>query len=302
MRFFFFFSFCVISLSCILVEYSLAINDTDLIQCTSHCSQITVSFAQPLVFPPQCQETHYDYALACGIEYRINYDTEDVTIDFQATNDTGSLEDQKPSEFLVQTMFVGLSQNVTQPNVITRKYGCNTNNDCARQFYLNTINYLVNEGPSQLELIRSKLQNDSLIVGEESKRRCIDSIRPSSRPSIKCPTGLCFAEEKRYNLNDQQTSKQQRCQQENRPFLFSEIEHHTPPSSYKERDFLEYQCNKNVCNRDDFIGKIKSLISEYTTGTSKIQIENLPSGKLANLSIKQTISSSLLVLLFFLFI
>ncbi len=296
------FLFYLILLSCIFVEYSLAINDTDLIQCTSRCSQITVSFAQPLVFPSQCQENNYDYALACGIEYKIDYDKQEITIDFQATNDTGSLEDQKPSEFLVQTIYLGLSKTITtEPTVITRKYGCNTNKDCAKQSYLNTINYFVTEGLSNLDVIRNKLQNDSLLVGEESKRRCVDSSKIGSKQSIKCPTGLCYAHLEYYNLNEEQYFKQQRCDQENRPFLFSEIERHIPPSIQKEREFLKYRGNKNVCNRNDIIDKIKHLIAEYTNGTLSIQGDNKSiSGKNGGLTIQQTISSSILVLFLFL--
>jgi hypothetical protein len=272
------------------VEYSLAINDTELIRCTSQCSQIILSFAQRLVFPSQCQENNYEYALACGIEYRIDYDKEEIVIDFQATNETGSLENQKPSEFLVQTIHIGLSKNSTEQNFINRKYGCNTNNDCAKQSYLNIINYLITEGQEGLDLIRTKLQNDSLIVGTESKRRCIDSHKGIDKPSTKCPIGLCFIHLEYSNLNEEQSYKYQRCDGENRPFLFSEIEHHIPSSIEKEREVLKYRCNKNVCNRNDFIDKIKYLVTEFTNGTLKIQSNKSISGKNRALINYQTIS------------
>ena len=284
------------------MEYSLAINDTDLIQCTAQCSQVTISFDQRLVFPSDCQDNRYEYALACGIEYQINYDKQEITIDFQATNDTGSLEDQKPSEFLVQTAVLGLSSNIPEQTTIVRKYGCNTNNDCARRYYLNTINYLVTEVSASLEMIRYKLQNDSLIVGEESRRRCIDSSRTASHPSKRCPTGLCYAHVETYNLNGAQSSKIQRCDEGNaRPMFMSEIERHTPPSSAKEREILKYRCNKNVCNRNDFIERIETLVSELTNGTPRIPSDQTASGKkMANSAVEQTISSSLLVLFSFL--
>jgi len=281
------------------VEYSLTINDTDYIQCTSRCLQITVSFSQPLGFPPECQQNNniFDSALVCGIEYRINYDTQQVSIDFQASNDTGSLEDQIQSEFLVQTMWLGLSNNIPEPNVITRKYGCNTNNDCARQFYLNSINYFLTEGQTQLDLIKTKLHNDELIVGNKSRRRCIDSDKQSDKPSTRCKFGLCYAYIEDYQLNEQQNSKTQKCDSENRPYLFSEIERHTPKSPQKEREFLKYRCNKNVCNRNDFIEKTRNILNEYTNGFTKPQ-DNI--GKKGNLSIKQTVSSYILVLFLFL--
>lgn len=283
------------------MEYSLAINDSDLIQCTAQCSQFTNSFEQRLVFPPDCQDDRYEYALACGVEYQINYDKQEITITFQATNDTGSLEDQKPSEFLVQTIFLGLSSNTAEQSTLVRKYGCNTQNDCAKRHYLNIINYLVTEGSASLEMIRHKLQNDSLIVGEQSRRRCIDSSRTASHPSKRCPTGLCYAQVDNHNLNGQQSSKEQRCDSNTQPMFMSEIERHSPPSYYNEREILKYRCNKNVCNRNDFIERIETLISEFTNGTSRIPSEQTASGKkMANSAVEQTISSSLLVLFFFL--
>lgn len=297
MRFF----FCLILLSCLFVEYSLAINDTDFLQCTARCSPIIVSFDQRTVFPPECQDNQFDYALACGIEYEINYDKQEIKINFQATNDTGSLEDQKPSEFFVQTLYLGLTSPGEIPTVLTRKYGCNTNNDCARQSYLNTINYFVNDGLPSLDSIRHKLQNDSLIIGEESRRRCIDSSRTATRPSIKCPTGLCYAHVENFNLNEQRSFKDQRCDHDLQPTFMHEIERHTPASPEKDREILKYRCNKNVCNRNDFIERIQTLISDLSAGSSRIPSEQTASGKkMANSAVEQTISSSLLVLFFFL--
>jgi len=234
--------------------------------------RITVSFSQPLAFPPECQDNNnYDYALVCGIEYRIDYDTRQIFIDFQATNDTSSLEDQKPSEYLIQIMWLGLSQNTTEQNVITRKYGCNTKNDCAKDHYFNSINFFVNEGQSQIDLIKSKLQNDALIVGEKSRRRCIDSNKQGDKPSVKCKTGLCYAYLEDYDLNEQQSRKIQHCDPENRPFLFRETERHTPKSQYREKEILKYRCNKNVCNRNDFIQRTRNLLNDYTNAVSKTQ-------------------------------
>jgi len=292
MRFF----FCLILLSCIFAEYSLAINNTNLIQCTSDCSTITISFAQAQVFPQECQANNNDYALACGIDYRLDYDKEEITIEFHATNDTGTLGDQKPSEFVVQTIWLALSNTTSEPNALLRKYGCNTHNDCARKSYLNSINYFINEGRSQLESFKSKLPNDSLIVGEDSKRRCIDSRRNGPKPAVKCPTGLCYLDVQQFHLHEAQNFKEQRCDEENRPMFFSEIERHTPSSAEKDRDFLKYRCNKNVCNRDDFVERIKDLVTDFTTKAASIPSEKSATGKNGASSLPQTASSSLLIL------
>jgi hypothetical protein len=290
-------------LSCIFTEYSLTINDTDYIQCTSRCSQIIVSFSQPFVLPPECQENNnitniYDYALVCHIEYRIDYDNQQITIDFQASNDAGSLENKKASEYLVQTISLGLSKIRPERTVLTREYYCNTNNDCARKFYFNSIQFFITEGQEQLDSLKSKLHNDSLIVGEESKRRCIDSDNKGPKQSVICKTGLCYADFENYGFNEKQ-NRTQKCQSEKHAFLSSEIKQHTPKSA-QDREFLKYRCNKNVCNRDDFMKRIRSLIGDYTTATSKIQGDTPVSEKKGNLSIHQTISSYSLVLFFFL--
>jgi hypothetical protein len=283
------------------VEHSLAINDTNYIQCTSSCSQINLAFSQPTAFPTDCQENNnikniYDYALACGIKYHINYDTQQISIHFQAINHTGNLEDGTPSESLVQTIWLSLSQKTVQRNEIIRTYNCSTNNDCARKFYLNSIDYLVTEGTSKLQLIRTRLHNDSLLMGEESRRRCIVTGKLGKIPSDKCKNGLCYLDLKKFELNEQPEMKIQTCDPENEPYLFSEIEHHTPKSTQNEREFLEYKCNKNVCNRDSYIESIKNLINGYTNGTSKNQNNKSITEKKGNSSIKQTISSYILVL------
>jgi len=282
------------------VEYSLTVNDTDYIQCTPYCSEFIVQFSQPLSFAPECQGGNYNHALVCGIEYRIDYDKQEIYITFQVYNTTDLLEDQIPGEYLFQRISLGLSENKTSPNEIHRKYFCNTNNDCAKQFYLNSINYFVTEGSSQLDLIRTKLHNDSLIIGEKSRRRCVVTGKTGKIPSEKCQFGLCYTQIDEYGLNEQKfINKIQKCDlNDNTPFLLSEIEHYTPKSPQKERESLKYRCNKNVCNRDDFIGKINLFINEYTNGTSKIP-KNI-SDKQGNLSIKQTISSYILVLSLFL--
>jgi hypothetical protein len=286
------------------VEYALTINDTNYIQCTSRCSQITVSFSQPLSLS-DCQQTNdntdiYDYALACGVEYHIDYDRQEIEINFQATNDTGSLDDQKSSEFIVQTIWLDLSPHTKEKNVIVRKYGCSTGNDCAKKHYLNSINYFVTEVISQLELIRVKLHNDSLLTGFGSRRRCIDSTKIDGKPSVKCPDGLCHANFQIYELNEERNQIIQRCDLYERPHLVSEIEHHTPKSPEKQKEFLKYSCNKNVCNRKDFIDRIKILINDSTNPTGKIQDNKPITEKKASLSIKQTISSYVLVLFLFL--
>jgi hypothetical protein len=288
-------------LSCIFAEYSSTVNDTNYILCTSRCSEIVISFSNPSTLPQECQGNNditpiHDYASVCGIDYRINYDNQEIYINFQASNHTGSLEDQTSSEFLVQTISLSLNTYSRQPNQVTRKYACNINNDCARNFYLNTINYLVNDGQSKLDFIKKKLHNESLLVGPESRRRCIDSNKKIDRPSRKCGSGFCYARLENFELNEQQNSKIQSCENYQEASLLSEIEHHIPKSTQKEREFLEYRCNKNVCNRNDIITIIQDAINQYTQW-NPIQPENKQiNEKAGNLSVKQAMFSYILVL------
>jgi hypothetical protein len=285
------------------VEHSLTINDTNYIRCTSsRCSQLTNSFSGPSTFSTECQINNddtntYEYASTCGIEYRINYDTEQIHIKFQANNDTDNVEDQKSSESLIQTLWLRFRDGVDTPNEMTRKYTCNTKTDCAKDFYLKTIDYLVKDGLLQIELIKTKLYNDSLLLGPKARRRCTDSNRQGNSTSRSCGHGFCFVRLQNYELNEEQNHKEQKCDHPHKPILFSEIQHHIPKSPETEKEVLEYTCNKNVCNRNDMFPKIQNIIKEYTQWNTIAPAESKTiNEKTSSLSIKQTISSYTLVL------
>jgi len=162
-------------------------------------------------------------------------------------------------------------------------------------FYLNTINYLVNDGIQHLESIKTKLQNDSFITGDKSRRSCSNSSITGNKTHTKCPHGLCYARNEIFQLNEQRNSKNQTCLHGS-PTLFSEIEHHSPESIEKEKELLEYKCNKNVCNRNELITKIQNIINELTQWNLKKKEEKPIDVQPRSLSIKQTISSYILVL------
>ncbi|CAF2745690.1 unnamed protein product [Rotaria sp. Silwood2] len=298
MRFF----YCLIFLSCILVKNSFAINNDNSILCTSHCPEITISFSEPLTFPPECQNNYnitniYDHALACTIKYRINYDYEEISIQFQTINDTNIFEDNKPGEFLIQEIRLDLTKTQLQPNEVTRIYGCNSKNDCAREFYLNTIYPLLIDGKSKLNKIKGKLYSNSLIVGPKSQRSCSISDLIDNKTLDKCGYGLCYVRQENYTLNQERNSIQQKCDSELTPFLHSSIEYHAPKPIEKEKQLLEYRCNKNVCNRNTIIPKIQNLINEYTHWNPTIK-EPIPvDEKKASSSMKQTISSYIVVII-----
>ncbi|CAF0853538.1 unnamed protein product [Rotaria sordida] len=292
---------CLIFLSCIFVKNSFANNNNNYILCTSHCSDVRLSFVQPLTFPEECQNNNtvtniQAYALACIIEYRINYDFEDINIKFQASNDTNIFEDRKPSEYLTQEIRLDLKKHRTQPNEVTRTYRCNSKNDCARDFYLNTIYDLVNDGQKQLNKIKGKLYTTKAVIGESSKRHCIDNNLTGTKTSELCGYGLCFVRQKNYTLNQERTEKQQKCYlEENSPSLFSSIEYHAPKPNENDNELLEYKCNKHVCNRNEMILIIQELINQYTRWNpieETIPVEE----KKASSSMKQTISSYIVVL------
>ncbi|CAF1260813.1 unnamed protein product [Rotaria magnacalcarata] len=292
---------CLIFLSCIFVKESFATNDNNYILCTS-CSIVNLPFSHSLTFPSACQNDDnlptniYGYALACNIKYHLDYNTEQINIIFNASNDTSVFEGQKPSEYLIQEIKLDLRNNSNQQNEIQRTYGCNIKDNCARDFYLETIGNLVTGVQSQLDSIRRKLQNDTLLIGNNSQRRCINSSIAGNKQSRRCQFGLCYANYTNYPYNHEQNSKTQRCDSDNSPIVNSYIKYHEPKSIGKDKETLEYRCNKNVCNRNDRILKIQSIITEFTKWNSTISKPVMVIEKKANSSMKQTIASYIVVL------
>jgi hypothetical protein len=259
-------------------------SSSNYIQCTSQCNQITVSFLQPLIIPIDCQDDNnnltnsYNYALICIINYRIDYDAKQIYINFEASNDTNILfKEQNQSEFLIQTIWLGFNQESNQPNITHRKYGCNIKTDCARLFYLNTIEYLITDGKLKLDEINSKLYNQT----KSLSLRCRNRNPISNRSVIRCSKGLCYA---------QNIDKKQYCTSDNSAMLFSEIEYYLPTLSTNERELIEYRCNKDLCNKNDMIKIIKHILLSYTNWNN-YNIEQKSS------TIHQTVSYCLIILL-----
>ena len=258
--------FYLICFVCLAFQYS----SSDYIQCTTQCTQITVAFDDSLAIPRECADTNgvtraFDSALVCIIDYRIDYDAERIYVNFKASNDTTYLDGLKQSQSLVQTLWLGFSEESQQPNITHRKYECKTGDDCARAFYLSTIERLTTSGKVQLDHIHSKLYNRSLSMSRLSRRRCTDSSKMGNRTSVRCGTGLCYAHHLNYEANERDHVKKQHCSSDLTPTLFSEIQHHLPESDVIERELIEYRCNKNVCNRIEMIEEIKRILYEYTS-------------------------------------
>jgi hypothetical protein len=263
----------------IFIKYS----SSNYIQCTSHCPQLTIKFLQPLIIPIECQENNnirniYDYALFCTIDYRIDYDAKEIYVNFKASNDTHTFKQQNLSEFLIQTIWLGFNQESNQPNITHRKYGCNTKNDCARSYYLNTIEYLITDGKLKLDEINLELYNQS----KKSIHRCRDNNRVGNRSAVRCRNGLCYA----HNIDGKQY-----CTSDNTPTLFSEIEYYLPKFEENERELIEYKCNKHLCNRNETMEIIKNILLNYTNwNTVENQIKEKSS------TIQKAISYCLIIL------
>lgn len=299
MRFF----FCLILFSCVFVAYSsTAAANKNYILCTSRCSPITLSFSQASLLPVECREHTdenpiQDYALACSVEYRVDYTAQQVYLNFRFLNDTEAAEDQQPNEFLSQTIEIDLSGQVTQADMTTRRYGCNSKNDCARDFYLNTIEHLVKNGQAVVDDVKRKLYNQSLLMDERSRRRCTDSSKTGNKTSTLCRTGLCYASFTQNESNSSQQNKVQMCHYHQRPTLTSKIEHELNKGAYHHRESLEYHCNKNVCNRNDMVEIVRGLLTEYTHWNLKAHAMNdMQTKNFKSPSNKETMASSCLVI------
>jgi hypothetical protein len=259
------------------------------ILCTSRCSQVTVSFRNPLEIPVECQEsdnipTIYEDALFCKIVYRIDYDAKSIYITLNANNDTSIFKAHNQSELLIQTVWLGFKQDSKEPNITQRTYVCNTENDCARQFYLNTIQHLITNGKSLLDKIHSKLYKRPLSTGPLTYHRCKDSTKIYNKSLVLCKKGLCSAD----TIN-----AKQHCTSDNTATLFSEFEYHSPQSIINEREAIEYKCNINLCNSNVTIAKIKKLLQDYTNWKGEYQIEEKSS------TIRRTLSYCLIILCLF---
>ena len=251
---------CVILYLCLFIKYS----SSNYIQCTSKCPQIVVSFDDSLTIPVTCQENTNisESALVCHVDYRIDYDAERIYITFKASNDTKNFKEQEQSEYLLQTIWLGFSQGSGQPNLTHRAYECNTTNDCARQYYLNTIKYLITDGKLELDKIPLNLYNPSLSTSQPTRRRCKDSNKKGNNTLTRCRTGLCYAHN---------TEKKQYCTKDITPTFFSDFEYYLPRSEVNEREVIEYKCNINLCNRNYMIKKIKNILYDYTNWENHIK-------------------------------
>jgi hypothetical protein len=262
----------LILLLCLSIKYS----SSNYTRCTSRCSQITVPFLRPLSIPIDCQENNnitdiLDVALVCIIDYRIDYDAKQIYINFKASNETINFKQPDQTEFLIQSLWLGLNDEANEPNITHRKYGCRTSDDCGRIFYLNTIEYLITDGLLKLNEIKSNLYNQS-----SKKRRCKDSSLKGNHSLIRCPDGLCYA----YNID-----KKQYCTADTRAILFSEIEYYSPKSIENQRELIEYKCNKNFCNGNRMMAIIKDLLLDYTNWNRKKSMkEKSSSSNYRNLS------------------
>lgn len=245
--------------------------------CTLECSGIDLAFADALTLPAECQENENNpeensevSAAVCLVEYQINYRYERIRISFGRSNDTDKYHSHGNHQQLEQTISFSLQPEFEDHDSTTRRYSCNNKNDCAKDFYLNTIGPLLADGKNKITLIKNKLYNRSLLMGSQSKRRCIDSDKTGAKPSVLCRTGLCQAlfvrhHHRHEHQHHQNENKTQKCDEYGSAYLRSENEYHlTDATAHIQKEFLEYRCNKNICNRNDMIEITHGLLSEFS--------------------------------------
>ncbi|CAF1682280.1 unnamed protein product, partial [Adineta ricciae] len=203
----------------------------DYIFCTSSCPQITVPFYEPTRLPRRCgdQKNTYHLALNCIIDYRIDYDAQNVYINFKATNDTLNFRDYNQSEFLTQSIWLGFNKESDQPNITNRQYGCNTRNDCARSYYLETIQRLIVGGKQLIDQIHEKLYRTRPFSSKDASQFCRDNTQKSNLTWTRCERGLCYAQ----NIN-----RKQFCAKDNAPTLFSDMIYYFPRAPTEEREYI----------------------------------------------------------------
>lgn len=235
-------------------------------RCSADCPQQTINFTEPLNISNHCEEYQeaepFRLALICVIDYRIDYDAEHIYLQFRATNDTSIFEGENNTEYLSQSLWLGLSFESNQPNITHRQYSCRTEDDCARKFYLTTIQRLIRQGNEQFEKIRRKLYNQT---SPRSHRRCIDSRRKGNRTAVRCDYGLCYAQRTHHRFMDHEKfSREQQCRRETAATFFNERQYYLPDLMHYERESIEYTCNKHLCNRKETIEAVRTILNDYT--------------------------------------
>ena len=237
----------------LLLHLPIKSSSISYIQCTSQCPKLTLTFDNPFSTFIDCpidRPDNFTTALVCEIDYRIDYDTKQIYLNFKATNDSHLLDTHIPSEYLSQSIWLGFNSESNQPNITHRAYACNRNDDCARKFYHRTIRRLINDGLIIVEEIKINLYNSS-----SEQFRC-----RNNRTTVTCPYGLCYA------LN---IEKKQSCTSDRTATLFTEIEYRQPRNSSRERQLIEYKCNRPLCNGHRMMEKIQNLLLDYTHGISR---------------------------------
>ena len=295
MRFFFY----LILLSFIWVEFSLTTGN-NYILCTSNCPSLTLPFHQASTLPNECQDNDqaiFETAAVCVVEYQINYRTQEISLNFKALNETDQFDVTQQNQLFLQTVSSKFAAYEVDGPFLNRTFYCTMKNDCARSFYLSTIENLVNEGHSKLEHIKTKLFNASVFMDYRSRRRCTDSHKTGNKTSVACPLGACHAHYVYDDSTENIEEKHQNCHRETDSHLTSELKYHLSSASSRQRESIDYRCNKNVCNRNDMIHIIKKIIDEYTNwNSSKQEMPEVQTKQLNSLSIRSMMSSSVLVL------
>ena len=263
--------------------------DEQFYRCSADCPQQTVNFTRPLVIPADCSANIS--ASICLIDYRIDYDAEQIYLQFKATNDTSMFEEKNFTASLVQSLWLGLTFESNQPNITHRQYACRTGDECAREFYLKTIERLIRGAPKLLEKIQRKLSQRP--SNSTFKRRCIDSRRRGNRTAILCPHGLCSVQHTTANAREQQ------CRRDAAPIFFSESQHFLPAVIPSERQAIEYTCNKHLCNRNETIEAIGKLLQQYTRWDRSDDDDDGQQVKKTSNAPRTAISFLLLLALFF---
>jgi hypothetical protein len=289
---------CLISFAFIWLEFSLTSGNNQIL-CTSRCSPIILSFSQALTLPDDCQEDNdvteiFDQASVCAVDYRINYAAQQIHLHFHVVNDTDKFDVHTFNQHLHQTVSLGLVNQYNHTDETSRKFLCNTRNDCAREFYMNTIERLIYDGRMKLDQIKSKLHNISLLMDESSRRRCTDSDKTGNKTTVLCRTGLCYARSFHDDANDEHDNKKQKCHLGDRPTLLSDIEYHLASSKLNRKELLEFRCNKNVCNRNDMIDIIQGIINEYTHwNATEHDLDDIETKQMSSLSTRSYLSMSM---------
>ncbi len=229
-----------------------SISNLSLVTCLlcTNCVDITLSFNNAVELPARCNGRLFE-AVACQAIFRTNYLTKEVHMNLTGGNDP---KRNYELDLLVQNKF-------DEPKTINANttYICKTSNDCAKLFYLSTIQTLIRNEP-----ILHELQGELF----DSTASNIEQCSNNQDQPVTCQNGYgCHGVE---IIENGKTEYEGECRNASTMTIFPRLYFDItlvqgdPPLPSSDWNHLGFTCNKqNLCNTRQQIKKMVKLANDF---------------------------------------